>query len=162
VVTLEDELVESSHREALVTTQTPTAFGRHLHLLRTQVFGLSIRDFAKRVELSPSYVNKLEHSDVGVPRRETVEQIAHRLGVEVDGLLLKAGYLPDTRQRSEDDEYLLLQIQTLSPEQRAAVRAYIGLVKDMDIRVGMISTQASAESAGEVRAEADITDSGDS
>jgi transcriptional regulator with XRE-family HTH domain len=123
-------------------------FGRHLHLLRTQVYEESLRDFSKRVGLSASYLNKLELSDVGVPRRETVEQLAARLGIEADGLLLKAGYVPDSQQRSEDDEYLLLQIQTLSPTQRAAVRAYIGLVKDMNIGAQLPSpAQQSSKSS---------------
>ena len=121
-----------------------------MYLLRTQVYEESLRDFSKRVGLSASYLNKLELSDVGVPRRETVEQLAARLGIEADGLLLKAGYVPDSQQRSEDDEYLLLQIQTLSPTQRAAVRAYIGLVKDMNIGAQLPSpTQQSPKSSSD-------------
>jgi transcriptional regulator with XRE-family HTH domain len=108
-------------------------FGRHVNRVRTEVFDESLRDFAKRVELSPSYIGKLENAEVAVPRRETVEQMARKLAMPADPLLLKAGYVPERSQRSEDDEYLLMLIGTLTSGQRGAVRAYIQHVRDEGI-----------------------------
>lgn len=110
-------------------------FGRFLHKVRTEVFEESLRDFARRVELSPSYLNRLELSGDANPTRNTVLSIASRLQMEPDALLLKAGFVPDNPQRGEDDEYLLLLIGTLTPSQRAAVREFIKLVKDTGIEI---------------------------
>jgi hypothetical protein len=60
--------------------------------------------------------------------------MAEALGMESDGLLLKAGYVPDRHERGEDDEYLLMLVGTLSGEQQDAVKAYIQHVKDHDVR----------------------------
>ena len=117
------------------TSSRSRDFGRFLHKIRTEVFEESLREFSKRVQLSPSYLNKLELSEVASPRRDTVEKIAERLGMESDAMLLKAGYVPDAPQRGEDDEYLLLLIGTLTPGQKAAVRELIKAVKDSDIGI---------------------------
>lgn len=117
------------------TTERSREFGRHLHRIRTEVFEESLRDFAKRVNLSASYIGKLENGEVGTPRRETVDEMAGRLAMPADGLLLKAGYVPDQQRRGEDDEYLLMLIGTLTPEQKEAVRAYTQHVKDYGVMV---------------------------
>lgn len=108
-------------------------FGKHLHRIRSEVFDESLREFAKRIKLSPSYIGKIENGEVGAPRRNTVLEIASRLSMKPDALLLKAGYIPDDQQRGEDDEYLLMLIGTLSEQQKAAVRAYIQHVKDYSV-----------------------------
>ena len=68
-----------------------------------------------------------------MPKRSTVLEIAERLQMKPDPLLLKAGYVPHNPQRGEDDEYLLLLLGQLDHPQRAAVRAYIEHVKDFDV-----------------------------
>ena len=120
---------------ATTNSNTRSDFGQYLHKIRTEVFEDSLRDFAVRVDLSPSYLNKLELSDGGTPRRETVLKIAKALGMEPDAMLLKAGYVPAQPQRGENDEYMLLLIGTLDPGQQQAVREFIKLVKDTGISI---------------------------
>ena len=108
-------------------------FGRYLHQIRTEVFKESLRDFSKRIGISASYIGKVENGEVGVPRRSTVIDIAKRLDLTPDPLLLKAGYIPDAPARSSEDEYLLMLLGTLTPAQREAVKAYIEHVRDFDI-----------------------------
>ena len=111
-------------------------FGRHLHRVRTEVFDQSLRAFSKTISVSPSYIGKMENGEVGVPRRDTILSIAGRLGMDPDPFLIKAGYVPESQQRGEDDEYLLLRIGMLTPGQRAAVLAYIDHVKDFNVLRG--------------------------
>ena len=111
-------------------------FGKYLHRVRTEVYAETLREFAKRSGLSPSYLGKLENAEVPSPRRETVVRLAEKLGMDAYPFLIKAGCIPDQPERSEDDEYLLLMIGTLDDGQRQAVREFIRLVKDADIRVG--------------------------
>lgn len=106
-----------------------------MHRIRTEVFEESLRDFSKRVKLSPSYIGKIENGEVGAPRRSTLLELAERLSMKPDGLLLKAGYIPDDQTRGQDDEYLLMLIGTLSPEQKAAARAYVQHIKDYSVIV---------------------------
>ena len=110
-------------------------FGRFLHRIRTEVYDEPLRTFAKRVKLSPSYINKLELAEIPTPRRSTVLKIAERLGMEPDALLMKAGFVPDQPQRGEDDEYLMLLIGSLDDGQRRAVVEFIKLVKDTGIEI---------------------------
>ncbi len=108
-------------------------FGQHLRRIRTEVFDESLREFAARTGLSASYIGKLENAEVGAPKRSTVSELAERLAMKPDGLLLKAGYVPESQARDEDDEYLLMLLGTLTPEQKAAVKSYIQHVKDYEI-----------------------------
>lgn len=118
------------------TTGNRNDFGQYLHKVRTEVLEVSLREFAARVDLSPSYLNKLELGDGGgMPRRDTVLKIAEALGMEPDAMLLKAGYVPEQPQRGENDEFLLLLIGTLTPPQQRAVREFIKLVKDSGIEI---------------------------
>lgn len=108
-------------------------FGQHLRRIRGEVFDESLREFAARTGLSASYLGKLENAEVGAPKRSTVIELAERLAMKPDGLLLKAGYVPDQQSRDEDDEYLMMLLGTLSPQQKAAVKSYIQHVKDYDV-----------------------------
>lgn len=110
-------------------------FGRYVHQVRTEVLDEPLRAFGKRVGLSASYLGKIENAEVAVPKRETVLQIAQRLGMPADPFLVKAGYVPESPQRTEDDEYLLLLIGMLTDDQRRAARVLIKAVADNDILV---------------------------
>ena len=120
----------------MTAEQQTRDFGKYLHRVRTEVFGETLRQFSKRSGLSPSYLGKLENAEVPNPRRETVVKLAEKLGMDSDPFLIKAGFIPDQPERSEDDEYLMLLIGTLDDGQRGAVREFIKLVKDTDIRIG--------------------------
>jgi transcriptional regulator with XRE-family HTH domain len=114
--------------------QRSKEFGAHIKRIRSEVFDESLRDFAKRVGLSSSYIGKLEAGEVGMPKRATVEEIASHIGMKPDNLLLKAGYVPDSAtDGAGEEEYLSMLLATLSPEEREAVKAYVQHVKDYGI-----------------------------
>lgn len=108
-------------------------FGRYIRQVRTEVFDQPLRAFGSRVGLSASYLGKIENAEVPVPKRDTVFQIAQKLGMPADPFLVKAGYVPESPQRTEDDEYLLLLIGMLTDDQRRAARALIKAVADSNL-----------------------------
>lgn len=111
-------------------------FGKFLRHIRTDIYEESLRAFAKRVKMSPSYLNKMELAEVATPRRDTVVAIAGRLGMEPDALLLKAGFVPDSEKRGENDEFLLLLLRDLSADQQKVVVSFISFVKDNNVTLG--------------------------
>ena len=114
--------------------QRSKEFGAHIKRIRSEVFDESIRDFASRVGLSPSYIGKLESGEVGMPKRSTVEEIASKVGMRSSNLLLRAGYAPDSDEEGGgDQEYLTMLLGTLTPDEQEAVRAYVQHVKDYGI-----------------------------
>jgi hypothetical protein len=79
------------------------------------------------VDLSPGFIGKLEDPDsgVGVPKRSTVVQIARKVGMRPDELLLASGYLPDAATPdSADTAAITALVGRLEPGQRRAVLAY--------------------------------------
>ena len=95
-------------------TDYAVQFGRHIRYLREKVFNESIRPFARRVGLSPSYLGRIELGQVGVPRRSTVENIAHCLpGVDVATILAKAGYAPQTSPEETELDYIMLKLKLI-------------------------------------------------
>ena len=50
----------------------------------------SLRQFAKRVQLSPTFVSKLENGDFAPPSAEKIKLIAHELDLNPDDLLAMA------------------------------------------------------------------------
>lgn len=117
-------------------------FGRYLHQIRTTVFEETVREFAKRVGLSPSYAHRLEHAEGANPTRNTVEDIAGRLGMDAAPFLLKAGFVPTGTTRDEDDDTILLLLGTLSPGQKAAAMSLIRTIRDAGIEIPQIGDTA--------------------
>ena len=118
------------------SSERATEFGKHLHRIRTEVFDESLRTFERRIGLSASYIGKLENGEVGVPKRSTIETISERMALkraDKDGLLLKAGYVPNGQDTDEDTEYVRMLIGQLPDDQRAAVIAYIQHVRDQNV-----------------------------
>jgi transcriptional regulator with XRE-family HTH domain len=127
------------------TNERALEFGKHLHRIRTEVFDESLRAFERRIGLSASYIGKLENGEVGVPKRTTIETISQRMALkraDQDGLLLKAGYVPDGQEESEDSEYVRMLIGQLSDGQQAAVLAYIQHVRDANVVKAPIPTDS--------------------
>jgi transcriptional regulator with XRE-family HTH domain len=121
-------------------------FGKHLHRIRTEVFDESLRAFEKRIGLSASYIGKLENGEVGVPKRSTIETISQRMALkraDRDGLLLKAGYVPEGQVQDEDTEYVRMLIGQLTEPQQAAVLAYIQHVRDVNVVRAPMETASS-------------------
>lgn len=74
---------------------------------RREAKKIGLREMARRVKLSPSYLSKVEHND-RQPRFETVVALAHRLGEDADAILLIAGYVPaDVLEMLQRDPGLL-------------------------------------------------------
>ena len=114
--------------------QRSKEFGAHIRRIRSEVFDESIRDFARRVGLSPSYIGKLESGEVGMPKRSTVEEIASAIQMKPQALMLRAGYVPDEDEAgSGEQEYLSMLLGTLTTGEQEAVRAYVQHVKDYGI-----------------------------
>ena len=115
---------------------TRREFGRYLHTIRTTVFEETIREFAARLQLTPSYTHRLEHAEEVNPTRKTVEQIAERLGMDAGPFLLKAGFVPEGRpDRDQDDDTILLLLGTLTPGQKAAALTMIRQIRDAGIEI---------------------------
>lgn len=110
-------------------------FGRYLHTIRTTVFEETIREFAKRVHLSPSYYHRLESMDGANPTRDTVDGIAGSLGMDAAPFLLKAGFVPAGSERDQDDDTILLLLGTLTPGQKAAAMTMIRCIRDNDVQI---------------------------
>ena len=70
---------DSSQAQEHAVAVRSAGFGRYLHQVRTEVFKESLREFSRRIGLSPSYIGKLENGEAGVPRRSTVVDMARRL-----------------------------------------------------------------------------------
>ena len=118
------------------TNERAIEFGKHLHRIRTEVFDESLRAFERRIGLSASYIGKLENGEVGVPKRSTIATISQRMALkraDADGLLLKAGYVPEGQAQDEDTEYVRMLIGQLTEPQQQAVLAYIQHVRDLNI-----------------------------
>lgn len=108
-------------------TTTRTTFAETLRRIRQDVYGESLRQFARRVNLSPGFLGKLEDPDsgVGVPKRSTVVDLAAKLEMPADQLLLASGYLPDSEgPDAADAAALVALVGRLDPGQREAVLAY--------------------------------------
>ena len=59
--------------------------------LRTDDRRYSLRQVADRVGVEPSYLSKVERSEVAPPSEDTIVRLAHELAVESDVLLALAG-----------------------------------------------------------------------
>lgn len=59
----------------------------------------SLRRFAARMKISPTYLSKVETNEFAPPRAEMVIKIAEALGLDSNTLLVKAGKLaPDLKR----------------------------------------------------------------
>ena len=57
--------------------------------------GLSLRDLAQRIGVSPTYVSLIERGKTSLPTEERVRAIAFELKIDADVLLAAAGQVPD-------------------------------------------------------------------
>lgn len=58
----------------------------------------SLRDFAKRLDITPSYLSDIEN-DRRVPAEEVLRRIAELLGLDFDELMAKAGRFGEDAER---------------------------------------------------------------
>ena len=103
-------------------------FGSYIKYVRKEVFDESLRVFGKRVGISPSYLNKIELGQVGVPRRDTVEQIASKLpGVDSGVLMQKAGFIPEVPSSEMRADLLAMKVDRIAADQRAVLMDIIDM-----------------------------------
>ncbi len=73
------------------------SLGVHIRKARMGA-GLSLRQFARRLERAPSYINDVEH-DRYVPSEPVLRQICAELGLDEDKLLAAAGRLGEDAEQ---------------------------------------------------------------
>ncbi|MDF1845214.1 MAG: helix-turn-helix transcriptional regulator [Rubripirellula sp.] len=71
-----------------------TTFGCQLRELRL-AHDITLRDFAKRLGVTPTYVSQIEQEYCKPPKANVVEKMATILGQDVDEFLTLAGRLPE-------------------------------------------------------------------
>jgi transcriptional regulator with XRE-family HTH domain len=69
------------------------SFGKFIRRKREEK-EIGLREMAKKLGLSPTYVSKIERDEFPPPTEERVKAIAAILGCDVDHLLARAGRLP--------------------------------------------------------------------
>jgi len=69
-------------------------FGRYIRQLRTAK-GITLREFARQLDVSPTYISQIEQGNFGPPAEERIVRMAQILGEHVDELLALAGRVAD-------------------------------------------------------------------
>ena len=72
----------------------PSTFGHQLRQLRTDR-GIGLRDFARRLGVTPTYISQIEQDYCAPPKSHVVEKMASILEQNVDEFLTFAGRLPE-------------------------------------------------------------------
>jgi len=88
---------QTSHREYA------NQFGSYVRLLRQELQEdqgntFSLRQVAKRANIAPAYLSRLERGDLAPPSDVVISDLARELNVEADVLMAKAGKLPSKIQ----------------------------------------------------------------
>jgi len=69
-------------------------FGQYIRELRTGK-GITLREFARQLDVSPTYISQIEQGNFGPPAEERIVRMAQILGEHVDELLALAGRVAD-------------------------------------------------------------------
>lgn len=89
-----DEAGEPSSKEPRPRTRDHAArFGARVRELRA-ASGATLRGFALRADIDPSYLSKIERGEFAPPSEEKIVALALALGENPDALLAHAGRLP--------------------------------------------------------------------
>jgi transcriptional regulator with XRE-family HTH domain len=110
-------------------------FGQKLREAR-MVKGLSLRKFAKAVEVSPTYLSQVEQDKVAPPTADRVERIAELLDESVDEWMAAADRLqdeiPDIIHRSPVIPDILRATDGMTPDQLTQLRNYAESIRNSD------------------------------
>lgn len=69
---------------------------------------IGLRDVARRTDISPTYLSRIETSDEKTPSEEVIERLADYLGADRDELMRLAGRIPsDVRKMLLEDAGLV-------------------------------------------------------
>lgn len=128
----ENDPVSSHSPQAVVprvrTRDFAQAFGQRVRELRT-ASGQTLRAFANRSQIDPSYLSKIERAEFAPPSNEKIVQLAQALGESPDALLAVAGRLapdlpPIIFSHPEQFAELLRLMQDFTADELSAVRHY--------------------------------------
>ncbi len=107
-------------------------FGERLRERRVEL-GFSLRAFAKKVDVSPTYLSQVEQNKVDPPTADRVKRIAELLQESVDEWTALAGRitkdLPDIIHSSPELPDILRAVAGLTPEQMRKVRAAVDKIR---------------------------------
>lgn len=105
---------------------------------------MSLRDFADKCGISHSYIARLEtgidprNGKPVEPTVEVVARIASAMGMTLDELLQRTGYLPESGAIELEDllrrEMLLFQGQPIDEEAKKGIAQFIKLVQEMSAK----------------------------
>lgn len=93
--------------------------------------GLSLRDFAERCGLSHAYIDKLERAadprtgKPVAPTIETLRLLARGMGMTLEGLMAKVGYIPDEPENDPNISAIFRGVRELTPEVRQDVLDFV-------------------------------------
>jgi transcriptional regulator with XRE-family HTH domain len=111
----------------------PKKFGARIRALR-EGQQISLRKFADKVGISPTYLSKIERGDFPPPGEETVKRFAEALDQDPDELLALAGKVSSDlpviiRQRPRELASFLRTASALSPSEMAKLTRYVEKMK---------------------------------
>lgn len=112
---------------------TSKKFGAHIRALR-EAQQISLRKFADKVGISPTYLSKVERDDFPPPGEETVKKFAAALDQDPDELLALAGKvssdLPEIiQERPRELASFLRTTRELSPKDMEKVNNFVKRMK---------------------------------
>ena len=99
--------------------------------------GYSLRSFAKRVDVSPTYLSQVEQDNVDPPTADRVKRMAELLGENPDQWIALAGRVPEDlpgiiqKQPTEMPE-LLREASGLSADQLRQLREQLRIIKEQE------------------------------
>ena len=68
-------------------------FGRYIRASRLQA-GYTLRKFAEKIDISPTFLSRMERHDVRAPGEDKIVAMAQALSLDAEELTLMAGRLP--------------------------------------------------------------------
>lgn len=89
-------------------------FGNYLKRIRIKR-GLSLRELARRSEVSQSYLSLLESGKRGIPTPDQLLKIAPHLNVDYIDLMKAAGYIMNSHELTSEEEQFLKDIEEGTP-----------------------------------------------
>jgi transcriptional regulator with XRE-family HTH domain len=109
-------------------------FGQYIRRRRMEK-QFTLREFARKVGVSPTYMSQVEQDVADPPTVERVRKMAELLDERVDELIAMAGRLPEDlpeiiQSRSSEMPELLREASGLTPDQLQKVRDQIRKLKE--------------------------------
>ena len=122
-----------SSPDAEISVMTQKNFGATIRALR-EAQQISLRKFADKVGISPTYLSKIERDEFPPPGEETVKKFAEALNQDTDELLALAGKVSSDlpaiiQQRPRELASFLRTASELNPDEMARLRKYVDRIK---------------------------------